>query len=53
MTADQFLLTLRRFIARRCTPSQMLSGDAPQFKVSDEMLQSLWSTAVYDDKVQS
>ena len=53
MTADQFLLTLRRFIARRGTPSQMLSDNAPQFKVADEMLQSLWSTAVYDDKVQS
>ena len=31
----------------------MLSDNAPQFKVADEMLQSLWSTAVYDDKVQS
>ena len=31
----------------------MLSNNAPQFKVADEMLQSLWSTPVHDDKVQS
>ena len=42
--AEQFLLTLRRFITRRWTP--ILSDNAPQFQVADQMLQSLWSTAI-------
>ena len=31
LTADQFLQTLRRFIARRGTPKQILSDNAPHF----------------------
>ena len=53
LTADQFLQTLRRFIARRGTPKQILSDNAPHFHVTDEMLQSLWSTTVTCDTVQS
>ena len=53
MSAEQFLLTLRRFIARRGTPTQMLSDNAPQFQVADEMLQSLWSSAINHDNMQS
>ena len=53
LTAGQFLQTLRRFIARRGTPKQILSDNAPHFHVTDEMLQSLWSTTVTCDTVQS
>ena len=53
LTADQYLQTLRRFIARCGTPKQILSDNAPHFHVTDEMLQSLWSTTVTCDTVQS
>ena len=41
LSAEQILLTLRRFIARRGTPNQIISDNAPQFQVADQMLQSL------------
>ena len=53
LSAEQFLLTLRRFIARRGTPKQILSDNAPQFQVADQMLQSLWSTSINQTCVQS
>ena len=53
LSAEQFLLTLRRFIARRVTPKQILSDNAPQFQVADQMLQPLWSTAINQTCVQS
>ena len=53
LSAEQFLLTLRRFIARRGTPKQILSDNAPQFQVADQMLQSLWSTAINQTCMQS
>lgn len=34
ITAEQFLLTLRRFIARRGKPTQLILDNAPQFKLA-------------------
>ena len=53
LSAEQFLLTLRGFITRRGTAKQILSDIAPQFQVVDQMLQSLWSTAINQTSVQS
>ena len=34
MTAEQFLMTLRRFISRRNTPHTIILDNAPQFKLT-------------------
>lgn len=38
MSADEFLLCLRRFMARRGIPRQIISDNAKQFKATKEML---------------
>ena len=45
MTADQFLLCLRRFIARRGKPKLIISDNAPQFKLTKSTLDEIWQFA--------
>ena len=52
MSADQFLLCLRRFIARRGTPRQIISDNAKQFKSARKVLSKAHQEAILNDKVQ-
>ena len=51
MTAEEFILCLRRFMARRGVPRQMISDNAKQFKVAESTLNKAWSMAVMSDGV--
>lgn len=42
MTAEQFLFRLRRFIATRGKPRQIISDNASQFKVVKSTVQEAW-----------
>ncbi|XP_065191904.1 uncharacterized protein LOC135822994 [Sycon ciliatum] len=53
MTAAEFLLALRRFVARRGTPELVVSDNAPQFKLAKSALDIAWSNIVVDTSVTS
>ena len=48
MSCEEFLLGLRRFIARRGTPRQILSDNAKQFKAAQTVLGRAWRDVVND-----
>ena len=41
-TTDQFLLCLRRFIARYGKPVQLISDNAAQFKLAKSVIDKAW-----------
>ena len=51
MTAEEFILCLRRFMARRGVPCQIISDNAKQFKVAKSTLNKAWSTVVMSSDV--
>ena len=51
MTAEEFILCLRRFMARRGVPRQIISDNAKQFKVAKSMLNKAWSAMVMSSDV--
>ena len=51
MTAEVFILCLRRFMARRGVPHQIISDNAIQFKVAKSMLNKAWSTMLMSSDV--
>ena len=51
MSAEEFLLCFRRFIARRGVPKQILSDNAKQFKTARSVLNKIWSNVVRSDEV--
>uniref|UniRef100_A0A914YLR7 Integrase catalytic domain-containing protein n=1 Tax=Panagrolaimus superbus TaxID=310955 RepID=A0A914YLR7_9BILA len=50
MTAEDFLLSFRRFVARKGVPQYVLSDNAKQFKTASTALDELWSKAISDSK---
>jgi len=52
MSTDQFLLCLRRFIARRGTPQQIISDNAKQFKLARKVLTKVHQEASLCDEAQ-
>ena len=52
MSADQFLLGLRRFIARRGAPRQIISDNAKQFKLARKVLNKTHQEAMLIGQVQ-
>ena len=52
LSAQEFLLGLRRFIARRGTPRQIVSDNAKQFKTASTVLNKAWSEALTSSEVQ-
>ena len=52
MSADQFLLGLRRFVARRGAPRQIISDNAKQFKLARKVLNRTYQDAMLNDQVQ-
>ena len=53
MTAEQFLLALRRFIARRGKPTQIMLDNAPQFKLAKTVIDKAWKETISHHEVQS
>ncbi|XP_078334132.1 uncharacterized protein LOC144625796 [Crassostrea virginica] len=53
MSTEEFLLGLRRFIARWGKPKQLISDNASQFKLASSVLEETWSATVHDSDVQS
>ena len=51
MSADEFLLGLRRFISRQGTPQLIVSDNAQQFKCASTTLHKAWRDVVTDEKV--
>ena len=53
MSAEQFLLCLRRFIARRGKPKQIILDNAPQFKLTKSTVDEAWQFATTNPDTQS
>ena len=53
MTAEQFLLALRRFIARRGKLTQIILDNAPQFKLAKTAIDKAWKETISRHEVQS
>ena len=53
LTAEQFLLALRRFIARRGKPAQLILDNAPQFKLAKTGIDKAWKETVSNHELQS
>jgi len=53
LTAEQFLLALRRFIARRGKPVKITSDNAGQFKLAKSTLELAWENVVKSPEVES
>ena len=51
MTAAQFLLCLRRFIALRGRPLQIISDNAPQFKLVNKVIDKAWNNVTAHESV--
>ncbi|XP_065195639.1 uncharacterized protein LOC135827045 [Sycon ciliatum] len=51
MTTETFLDCLRLFISRRGCPANILSDNAPQFKVASTILNNRWAKIVRDQQV--
>ena len=52
MSVDKFLLCLRRFMARRGTPRQIISDNAKQFKLARKILNKAHQEVLLHDKIQ-
>ena len=50
MTAEQFLLGFRRFVARRGTPRQVISDNASQFKLASSAIDQMWKNVIVDEE---
>ena len=53
MSAEQFLLCLRRFIARRGKPKEIISDNASQFKLAKSTVDEAWQFATTSPDTQS
>ena len=53
MTAETFLEALRRFVARRGKPDEIISDNATQFKAAKNTVDIAWADIVNDPTVQS
>ena len=52
LSAEEFLLTLSHFIARRGKPQQILLDNAPQFKLTKASVDVAWENPIRDSDVQ-
>ena len=53
MSTENFLLCLRRYFARRGTPSLIISDNAPNFRLGNSVINRIWKHIVRDNDVQS
>ena len=52
MTAEQFLMALRKFISRRNTPHTIILDNAPRFKLTKTTVDKAWQQSITHDNVQ-
>ena len=52
LSAEKFLLALRRFTARRGKPQQIVLDNAPQFKLTKSSVDVAWENPVRDPDIQ-
>ncbi|CAG2201797.1 unnamed protein product [Mytilus edulis] len=53
MSAEEFLLGFRRFIARWGNPKQIISDNGSQFKLASNTLEEAWNGVTVDSDVQT
>jgi hypothetical protein len=53
MSTEQFLLGLRRFVAQRGTPVEIISDNAKQFKAASSLIDRVWLRVLHSNEVQS
>ena len=53
LIAEEFLLALQRFIARQGNPSEIISDNAAQFKLSKSTTDDAWQKVIKDQSLQS
>ena len=53
MSAESFLLSMRRFIGRRGKPRMIVCDNAGQFKLGCEVIGKVWNNVWRDEEVQS
>ena len=53
MSAQQFLLGFRRFIARHGKPNKVISDNASHFKLAAETIYRLWTNILKENDVVS
>ena len=53
MPAEEFFLCLRRFMARRGVPRQIISDNVQQFKLAKTTLQKAWSKMLMSSEVSN
>ena len=53
LSAEEFLLALRRFTARRGKPQRIVLDNAPQFKLTKSSVDVAWENAIRDTDDQS
>ena len=53
LSAQQFVLCLRRFIARRGKPKEIISDNASQFKLAKSTVEEAWQFATTSHDTQS
>ena len=53
MSTRTFILCLRRFIAMRGAPIEIISDNAKQFKLTSETLPLIWKKTIHNDDVQN
>ena len=51
MTSEQFIMCLKRFISRRGKPSEIISDNAPQFKLAQQAIEKVWKEDNVDEDV--
>ena len=51
MSADMFLLALRRFVSRRGKPDEIILDNASQFKVTKDVVDASWKKIIQDESV--
>ena len=53
MTSEQFLLALRRFAARPGKPNEIISDNAPHFKVTKNTIDILWENVISNPSIHT
>ena len=53
MKSEQFLLALRRFVARRGKPNEIISDYGPHFKVTKNTIDILWENVISDPSIHT
>ena len=53
MSTEEFLAALRRFVARRGKPAQIISDNAKQFKQASSTLDITWHEMLHNPEVQT